>query len=63
MAIDNRFTRIAVFVDEAVGTPGQIVFEGIVWEGWQRANPHTHITQTVKTLCYIVRDNRDESWR
>jgi hypothetical protein len=62
-AVVDRLARVAVFVDEAVGRPGEIVFERVRRELRQGAYPHMELTQRVELLRQVMPDDRDEARR
>ena len=57
----NRFARVAVLVDQAVGGPGEIVVQGVGGKLRQRANAHVDRVQPVEGLCEMVGQNGNES--
>ena len=61
--VDDRLARIAVFVDEAVGAPRQVVLERVGGIDRQRAHAHLHVAQRVERPRHRVRDDRDEPGR
>ena len=63
LAFDDRFAGLDIFVDDAVGAPGQIVVERVGRILRQRADAHAHAVQRVETLGQVVGDDRDEARR
>ena len=61
LAVDDGFAGLAVFVDDAVGAPGQIIVERIRWKFRQRADAHAHVLELVEARGQIARDDGDES--
>ncbi len=62
-AVADGFARVAIFVDQAIGRPGEIVFQRIVRKHRQRADAHLHVAQLVEFLCKIVSHDGNESRR
>ena len=60
-AVMHRIARIAVFVDQPVGAPGEVVFKRVHRVLGQGADAHMDVAQALETPGDIVRDDRDES--
>ena len=63
LAFDDRLAGLAIFVDDAVGAPGQIVVQRVGRVLRQRADAHAHAFQRVEAAGEIVGDDRDEARR
>ena len=59
----NRLARVAVFVDQAIGRPGEIVFHLIGRELRQRADAQPHLVKRSKLPRQMMRRDGDESRR
>ena len=62
-AVVDRFARIAVFVDQAVGGPGEIVLQLAGGKLRQRADAHLHRFDALEPVDQVVGDDRDETRR
>jgi hypothetical protein len=60
LAVDDGFAGVAVLVDEPVGRPGQVVFEGVGRELGQGTDPHGHRTYLIERAGQRGRDHRHE---
>jgi len=58
-AVVDDFAGIAIFVDEAVGGPGEIVVEVVGGKLRQSANAHMDVAQTVELFGQVVGDDLD----
>ncbi len=63
LAIDDGFAGFAIFVDDPVRAPGQIVVQGVGGETRQGADAHAHVLQGVEILGQVVGDDGDEAGR
>jgi len=61
-AVDDRLARLAIFVDHAVGGPGQIVVERIGRIFRQGADAQADIVQGLETRGQVGGDDGDEAW-
>src|SRR5215469_1821254 len=61
MAVADRLARVAVFVDQAVGRPGQVVFERVCRKHRQRAHAHLYVAERLEFLREVVGDDGNES--
>jgi hypothetical protein len=62
-AVDERLARIAVFVDQSFGGPGQRVFQDVVRMLGQGADAHLHGAHLVEVRDELVGGDADEAWR
>ena len=60
-AFNDGFAGLDIFIDQAVGVPGQIVLERIGWILRQRPDPEAHVVQLVEALAQMVGRDRNES--
>ncbi len=59
-AVANRFARLAVFVDEAVHAPRQVVLQRIGRKLRQRADPYLDVANFGEAVRQFVRGDADE---
>ena len=62
-AVTDRFAGVAIFVDQSVRRPGEIVFERVVGEHRQGSHAHLDFPQLLELAREIVGHNRDEARR
>ena len=63
LALVDGLAGVAIFIDQAVNTPGQVVLQRITRERGQCAHPHFDFVQRIKLLRQMVRDDTDEARR
>ena len=63
LAVDHGLTGVAVFVDEALGGPGQRVLEYVVRVLRQGADAQLDGAKLVEMLGELVGGDADEAWR
>jgi hypothetical protein len=61
--VGDLLAGFAVFVDDAVRTPGEIVIQGIGGVLRQGADAQPHVLQRIEAFRQVVADNGDESRR
>src|SRR4051812_36763433 len=61
-AINDRFARLAVFVDDAIRAPGQVVVERVRRVLRERADPQLDAVENLKALRHVKTHDRHETW-
>ena len=62
-SVHDRLARLAVFVDDAVGAPGQVVVERVRGILRQRADPQLDAVERLEALRHVEGDDGDEARR
>ncbi len=62
-AVVNHLAEVAIFVDQPVGAPGQVVAQRVGRKLRQRADAHVDAVQLVEVACQMIGHDRDESRR
>ncbi len=63
LSVDDGLARIAVFVDEPLGAPRQVVAQTVGGIARQCADPHPQVQQGVEAARERVADDADEAGR
>src|SRR6218665_3901850 len=62
-AVDDGFAGVAVFVDEALGAPGQVVAQRALRVARQRSDAQAQAVQALETARQVVAHDADEARR